>query len=157
TDKARKADDNNPRGYFEFEKVKQLRKDCSWLPDAKGKAVKIIAQLLPSLPPKFQYRVIFMERDINEVLASQRKMLDQSGRSGAKVSDQSLGKTFRRQVRQVKEMLSIRKIPTLYIPYRYTIENPAEVTRYLKEFLNEQFDEDTMAGVIDSKLYHQRS
>ncbi|MEE9610292.1 MAG: tetratricopeptide repeat protein, partial [Desulfatiglandales bacterium] len=103
TDKERKADDNNPRGYFELEKVKQLRKDRSWLPDAKGKAVKIIAQLLPFLPPRFHYRVIFMERDIKEVLASQRKMLEHRGRSGAKVSDESLGKTFRRQVRQVKE------------------------------------------------------
>ncbi len=156
TDKERKADDNNPRGYFELEKVKQLRKDRSWLPDAEGKAVKIIAQLLPALPPKCQYRVIFMERDIKEILASQRKMLEDRGRSGAKVSDESLGKTFRRQVNQVKEMLSIREIPTLYMPYRYAIENPAEVTRYLNEFLNKQLDEKAMAGVIDSKLYHQR-
>ena len=157
TDKARKADDNNPRGYFEFEKVKQLRKDRSWLQDAQGKAVKIIAQLLPSLPQKIPYRVIFMERDIKEILASQRKMLDQSGRSGANVSDESLGKTFKRQVQQVKEMLAIRKVTTLYIPYRYAIENPTEVTGYLKKFLKEPLDKKAMAKAIDGKLYHQQS
>ena len=54
TDGVRQADADNPHGYFECEQVKRIRQDRTWVPEAKGKAVKIIAQLIPFLPPPIQ-------------------------------------------------------------------------------------------------------
>ena len=81
TDKIRQNDVNNPRGYYELEKVKELPKDNTWLPEAEGKGVKIIVQLLQYLLPGFEYRIIFMQRDIKEILRSQKKMLENLGKN----------------------------------------------------------------------------
>src|SRR5262249_30630691 len=75
TDNIRAADTDNPRGYYEFEPVKATKRDATWLPAARGKAVKMVSQLLYHLPPGETYRVLFLERDLEEVLASQEKML----------------------------------------------------------------------------------
>src|SRR6476619_350258 len=83
TDGARAADTDNPRGYYELEKVKRLKQDASWLPEARGKAVKMVSQLLYDLPPNERYRIIFMERDLDETLLSQEKMLERLGRPAA--------------------------------------------------------------------------
>lgn len=80
TDRVRAADADNPKGYYEFERVKKLKEGITdWLPEARGKAVKVIAALLVELPAGFQYRVLFMRRDIEEILASQNKMLERRG------------------------------------------------------------------------------
>src|SRR5690349_19374505 len=83
TDAIRTADDDNPRGYLEFEPVKKTKQDSSWVPAARGKAVKMVSQLLYDLPPAERYRIIFMSRDLDEVLASQEKMLARLGRPAA--------------------------------------------------------------------------
>src|SRR5262245_19571590 len=83
TDNVRAADTDNPRGYYEFEKVKQVKRDASWLPDTRGKAVKMVSQLLTDLPPTERYRVVFMERDFEEMLDSQERMLRRLGRPAA--------------------------------------------------------------------------
>src|SRR5436190_8775031 len=83
TDNLRSADADNPRGYYEFEKVKQVKRDASWLPGVRGKAVKMVSQLLLDLPPTERYRVVFMERDFEEMLDSQERMLRRLGRSAA--------------------------------------------------------------------------
>ena len=155
-DGQREADTDNPRGYFEYEKVKQLRRDCSWLPEAKGKAVKIIVQLLPFLPPQHNYRVVFMERDIDEVLASQRRMLDRQGRQGGALSDERLRQVFERQVSQVKQMLAARNIPTLYVEHKDAFQRPMEIAEQVRNFLGGDLDAQAMAGVVDSDLYRQR-
>ncbi len=80
TDNVRTPDTDNPRGYYEFEQVKKIKGDKSWLPDARGKVVKMVSQLLYDLPASESYRVVFMERDLDEVLASQEKMLARLGR-----------------------------------------------------------------------------
>jgi hypothetical protein len=158
TDGVRKADADNPRGYFECEKVKRLRRDCSWMPEAKGKAVKIIAQLIPFLPPQFSYRVIFMERDISEVLASQRKMLQRQGKSGGNLSDVQLHQIFERQVLEVKQMLAQRNIPTLDVAYSDALQRPMEIAEKIREFLREEdLDVRAMAAAIAPNLHHQRS
>lgn len=156
TDEERQADDDNPRGYFELKKVKQLRKDSSWLNEAKGKAVKIIAQLLPSLPPKLNYRVVFMERNLKEILASQHKMLERNRQTGANLSDEGLRKIFEKQLRQINNMLAARKIPTIYVSYRNTIEQSQKVAFAIKSFINNGLDEQAMACVVDSNLYRQK-
>src|SRR5713101_3371282 len=83
TDNIRAADTDNPRGYYEFEKVKKIKQDASWLPATRGKAFKMVSQLLYDLPTSEQYRIIFMERDLEEVLLSQEKMLQRLGRNAA--------------------------------------------------------------------------
>jgi hypothetical protein len=80
TDYEREADEDNPKGYFEFERVKNLKDgDDAWLPQAKGKVVKVIAALLTDLPSSYEYEVIFMRRAMPEILASQRQMLIRRG------------------------------------------------------------------------------
>src|SRR5947209_18564630 len=83
TDGIRAADTDNPRGYYEFERVKKIKTDAAWLPGARGKAVKMVSQLLYDLPAGEAYRILFMDRDLDEVLASQEKMLARLGRSAA--------------------------------------------------------------------------
>src|SRR5512134_2763803 len=104
TDNIRSADEDNPKGYYEFERVKQLTKgDVAWLPDAQGKAVKVIAALLPHLPAGYHYRVIFMQRAMPEVLASQRQMLIRRGEDPDKIPDDVLAKLFEKHLKQVND------------------------------------------------------
>ena len=90
TDSWRSADEDNPKGYYEFERVKQIKTDQAWLPQAQGKVVKMISELLQYLPPIYCYRVIFMRRKLEETLASQRQMLQRRGEPAPVVSDESL-------------------------------------------------------------------
>ena len=107
TDNLRTADEDNPKGYYEFERVKQLPKgDVAWLPDAQGKVVKVIAALLPSLPGGYHYRVIFMQRAMPEVLASQRQMLIRRGEDPDKIPDDVIAKLFEKHLRQVNDWVS---------------------------------------------------
>ena len=156
TDGVRRADADNPHGYFEYEQVKRIRQDRTWLPEAKGKAVKIIAQLIPFLSPQFGYRVIFMDRNISEVLASQRKMLQRQGKSGGNLSDVELGKIFERQVCEVKRVLAQRNIPTLGVAYSEAVQRPVEIAEKVQAFLGEDLDVCAMAAAIAPNPYRQR-
>ena len=157
TDNVRTADEDNPRGYFEFEKAKQLDRDAFWITEARGKAVKIVAQLLAYLPKPhgFAYRVIFMERDIEEVLNSQQEMLERQGKSGAQLSADRLRRIFTHQVQQIQAMLSLRKIPTLFVDYNRTIQNSGETAARLKSFLGGNPDERKMAEAVAPSLKRQ--
>ena len=94
TDNVRRADEDNQRGYFELEAVKRTKDDKAWLREASGKAVKMIYQLLYDLPPDYDYRVVFMQRDLDEVLASQRSMLERRSEKGASVAPDELRRIF---------------------------------------------------------------
>ena len=156
TDELREADISNPKGYFEFEKVKGLRADNSWLPEAKGKVIKIISHLLACLPPELNYKIIFMERDLDEVLASQRKMLVNQGQGEENLSDERLGQIFSQQLRQVKKMLADRQISTLFLGYKDVLEDPVEISTQLQAFLGNNLDQQAMRDVVDRNLYRQR-
>ena len=156
TDELREADISNPKGYFEFEKVKGLRADNSWLPEAKGKVIKIISHLLSCLPPELNYKIIFMERDLGEVLASQRKMLANQGRGEENLSDERLGQIFAQQLRQVRKMLADRQISTLFLGYKDVLEDPVEISTQLQAFLGNNLDQQAMRDVVDHNLYRQR-
>ena len=156
TDELREADISNPKGYFEFEKVKGLRADNSWLPEAKGKVIKIISHLLACLPPELNYKIIFMERDLDEVLASQRKMLANQGRGEENLSDERLGQIFAQQLRQVRKMLADRQISTLFLGYKDVLEDPVEISTQLQAFLGNNLDQQAMRDVVDRNLYRQR-
>jgi hypothetical protein len=157
TDQRRIADEDNPRGYFEFERVKQLRQDKSWLDEAAGKVVKMVHLLLPELPNDRNYRVIFMRRRMTEVLASQRKMLDRTGRAGAQVSDEVLAKTFETQVAKVTTWASAQpNIRILEVWYHELIEDPPGNASILNRLLGGTLDEAAMAQAVDPTLYRNR-
>ena len=86
-DDLRPADADNPNGYWEYEPVKRLQQDNSWIPKAEGKAVKVVSALLQYLPPQYTYKIIFMQRPMQEVLASQTVMLERRGEQGSKADD----------------------------------------------------------------------
>jgi len=158
TDELRSADDDNPRGYYEFEPVKQLRQgDSSWLPQAQGKAVKIISALLAYLPPTHIYRVLFIQRAIPEILASQRKMLVNRGEDPDKVKDAEMAQYFETHLAQVTAWLGEQKhIAALYVDYNQMLTDPAPHVQRINAFLGGALDEQKMIAVVDPALYRQR-
>lgn len=159
TDNERTADDDNPKGYFEFEPVKKLRAgDTSWLPRAEGKAVKVISALLEYLPAGRRYHVLFMQRAIAEVLASQRQMLIRRGEDPDRVSDVEMAQYFEQHLAKVKGWLAAQKqIQVLYLDYNELLRQPAPQIRRINAFLDGRLDESRMAAMIDPSLYRQRA
>ena len=158
TDELRTADDDNPKGYYEFERVKQMDKgDVAWVPEARGKAVKIISALLKYLPADERYRVIFIRRDIDEILASQRKMLIHRGEDPDKQDDAQMKRLFEKHVRQVEEWLAAQKhIQTLYVHYSDMLGNPGPQIERVNTFLGGKLDPARMAEVVDPQLYRNK-
>jgi hypothetical protein len=157
SDDHRSADEDNPGGYFEFDRVKKLAEgDVGWLSEAQGKAVKVVSPLLELLPPTFEYRVVFMERRIREILASQRRMLANRGEQ-PRVRDAALAESYRRHLATVKEWL--RRQPhfhVLDVDYNRLIVAPEQDVDRLSSFLDRPLALDRVKAVIDVKLYRAR-
>ena len=116
TDNIRKADEDNPGGYYEDERVKRMKEDSSWLNECHGKAVKVISLLLYDLPSGRKYKIIFMRREMEEILASQRVMLQRRGAREDDVTEQELGESFGKHLRAVEEWLATQKnMDVLYL------------------------------------------
>jgi len=158
TDHLRTADEDNPQGYYEFERVKQLPKgDVGWLPEAQGKVVKVIAALLPSLPGGYHYRVIFMQRAMAEVLASQRQMLIRRGEDPNKIPDDVLATLFEKHLKQVNEWVRQQpNVARLDVNYNEMLKNPQPFIDRINAFLGNQLDRQRMATVVDPSLHRQR-
>ncbi len=159
TDAQRTADEDNPKGYYEMERVKQLDKgDTVWLADAKGKVVKVISALLEHLPPDYQYRVIFMQRAMPEVLASQKKMLERRGEPTDRVSDEELTRLFSKHVQKVETWLRGQpNFQVLTVDYNRMLADPLPYVRQVNQFLDGALDEQRMAEVVDPALYRNRA
>ena len=160
TDAARPADHSNPDGYFEFELVKQLDKsgDLAWLGHARGKGVKVISWLVTWLPEHYDYRVIFMQRDLDEVMASQNAMLLQRGEPRGIDDPDSMRQIYGRHLDQVRRFLEDRScFSTLTVNYAEVVERPAVEAKRLAEFLHRRLDVGRMAAAVDAKLYRNRS
>jgi hypothetical protein len=159
TDQLRTPDDDNPVGYFELEEVKKLMKgEHSWLARSNGKAVKVISTLLPYLPDGYHYRIIFMRRAIEEVLASQRRMLINRGENPDKVSDDQMAEMFAQDLQQSERWITSQAQTTrIDIDYKQLIANPGPLVAEINKFLGGGLDEDKMLSVIDPSLYRQRS
>ncbi len=158
TDGLRTADDDNPKGYFEFERVKKLKEDKSWLEEAKGKVVKVISALLGELPDKYRYKVIFMRRKMEEILASQKKMLIRRGESTDKVPDEVMAKEFEKHLQKIEAWLENQpNMDVLYVTYHEIIANPTENLRKVNEFLGNILDETKMINAIDRNLYRNKA
>jgi len=161
TDGNRVADASNPKGYYEYDKATQLASDTSWVHDAKGKVVKIVAQLLPKLPDIIdgqiaRYRVVFMDRDLQEVIASQRTMLDRDEREGANLESDKLIQTFASQLESVHKMLADRNIPWLQVRHADAISDPHAVAAELNKAFGGALDVDAMVQAVDPSLYRER-
>lgn len=157
-DNRRKADEDNPKGYYEFEKVKTIKKDSSWLASAESKAFKMVSMLLYDLPSNWEYRIVFMKRNIDEILASQKRMLERSGRNNSNVSDKEMSILFNKHLAEVEKWLGKQNnINTLYISYNDTILKPLEAIQKLNRFLGNELYIDKMAKIVNKSLYRQRS
>ncbi len=158
-DNIRTADEDNPKGYYEFERVKGLDKgDTEWVVDAQGKTVKVISALLKYLPPEYQYKVIFMKRRLEENLQSQKKMLVRRGEDPNQISDDELRALLQQHLTLVDTWL--RKQPNidlLYVPYHEMVENPASNVDTLCTFLDGDLNRDGMMGTVDQSLYRNRA
>ena len=174
TDEKRKADESNERGYLEYEPVKTLGRDNSWLVDAKGHAVKIIAQLLPRLPlqarrgtdkdsppEKLGYRVILMRRPLGEIVSSQNRMLERLGREGGRISGDQLAKIYRKQVAQVRHLLAhyrqSGRVAVLPVDYHDALAKPAKIAAQVNDFLGDTLDEEAMAQTIDAGMRREKN
>ena len=157
TDQIRTADDDNPNGYYEFEAVKRTKQDSSWLEGSTGKAVKMVYRLLYDLPADQSYRVLFMRRKLEEVLASQRTMLERKGAPGDPIGDEQMETLFRRELQSFYDWVpNQRHIQLIDVDYNRIQTDPlAELTR-VHEFLDGAVDLAQMANVVDAKLYRNR-
>ena len=158
SDEIRTADEDNPNGYFEFEPVKKLVEgNFRWLADANGKGVKIISSLLEYLPREYQYKIIFMERDLQEVLASQQKMLKNR-------QEESLAENTKMRVQFEKHLYDLKywlarqsNMDTLYISYNKMLADPKNGSTRIADFIGISMDVEKMLAVPSKKLYRNRA
>ena len=157
TDELRRADPDNPNGYFEFETVRQMSEgNVGWLANANGKAVKVISALLEYLPSDYSYKIIFLERDIREILESQRKML-------AHRNEKATGAESEIQL-QIQTHLSVMKpwlvrqpnIEVLFVNYNTLMTTPEPLCEQITEFLDLPLNQARMLAVPDKQLYRNR-
>ena len=157
TDNIRTADEDNPKGYFEFERVKQIETDTAWLQDARGRVVKLISALLKHLPPSYNYKVIFMRRAMPEILASQKQMLIRRGEPADTVPDDKMAAMFEKHVAQVESWLGTQpNIDVLYVSYNEVVTDSRPHAKRINEFLGGSLTVDEMVGVVDRALYRQQ-
>jgi hypothetical protein len=155
TDHLRPADTDNPNGYYEFEPVKAIKRDTSWLPATRGKAFKMVSQLLYDLPPSEVYRIVFMERDLEEMLLSQEKMLQRRGRTPAPRA--TMRAAYAVHLERLHEWLRRQgNMTVLRVWYHDLVERPREQAERVREFLGGKADVERMAQVVDPSLYRNR-
>ena len=159
-DGERTADEDNPKGYFELERIKKIKSDADWLLDADGKVIKAISQLLLDLPTdgSIRYKIIFMRRNIDEVLASQKKMLIRRGTYKPEISDDEMKRMFLLHLEQVTDFLQKHDVmETLYVNYNRLISDPSDRIDSINQFLGGGLDIAAMAAVVDKQLYRNRA
>ncbi len=157
TDQMRAADEDNPRGYYEFEPVKRTKDDASWLDQAGGHVVKMVYRLLHDLPTDRAYRVIMMRRRMQEVIASQTAMLERTGQPGAALPAEKLGRIFEQQmVATMKYLAAHDCFQVIEVNYNDVMEDAAGQAAKLNHFLGGGLDEQAMASVVEPGLYRQR-
>ena len=158
TDQVRTADIDNPKGYYEYERVKDLEKepDKSYVRDGRGKALKVISWLLKDLPDDNNYDIVFMRRDIDEILASQAKMLERRGEED-QTDDAVMAEAYRNHIASVR--INNRKKDNwrlIEVRYDEAIKDPRTAAVAVNAFLGGKLDVEKMTEVADPKLYRNR-
>lgn len=160
SDGIRTADDDNPKGYYEFERVKKIKEDAGWIPEAKGKAVKMISKLVVELPEGHQYRVIFMRRKMDEILASQKRMMERRGTiRDDGPSDEVMAQFFEKHVKDTLDRLrNGPQFEYIEVDYNAILTGGAdEAIARIDTFLGGNLDRAAMRKVVDDNLYRQRA
>ncbi len=155
TDGVRKPDESNPKGYYEYEPVKRLQNDSSWLKNVENKAVKIISHLLPFLPDNYKYKIIFMQRNMDEIILSQKKLLERAGKkTREKTYPFRLAEAFKKNLERVNKWQQEKQnVELIYVSYTDIIDNPVNEVRKVNTFFNNILDAENMVKVVDKKLY----
>jgi len=157
TDQVRKADEDNPKGYYEYERVKQLPHDTGWLDEAKGKAVKVLGELIKHLPGDYYYKIVFMERNLDEIIESQTKMLKRKGEDPEDTSKDELRETFKNYRKILKKQISSSpNMEVIYVNYNDIMSHPEPVIESISAFFDGELDTKKMLSVIDEELYRNR-
>ena len=158
TDELRRADTDNPNGYFEFETVKQMSEgNIAWLANAGGKVIKVISALLEYLPSNYSYKIIFLERDLQEVLASQRKMLIHRNEESS-IDDTEIAVQLQKHLSVVKPWLARQPhMDVLYVNYNALMANPEPFCEKITGFLDLPLDQARMLAVPNAMLYRNRA
>lgn len=157
SDGLREADVDNPNGYYEFERAKKIKADRDWLPDACGKVVKMVSMLLFDLPEDHHYKVVFMRRHMDEILASQSKMLDRLGTPSG-ISNDRMAALFGKHLEKITSWLATRgNIETLYVQYDEVLADPAPTAAALNRLFAGILDEQAMTSVVDPSLYRNKN
>jgi len=158
TDNLRAPDEDNPKGYYEFGPVKRTKKDASWVKGARGKAVKMVHLLLLDLPSEYQYRVIFMHRDLREIVESQNIMLARLGKKTDDMPADRLIEIYRSQIQKVLQY--VREHPgdfqLLELDYNKILKDARPHLEQASEFLD-GLDIEKMLAVVDTSLYRTRT
>lgn len=156
TDQVREADVSNPNGYYEFEPVKRTKDDPSWLVRARGKAVKMVYRLLYDLPTDYAYRVVMMQRRVEEVLSSQRAMLRHQNNDDS-VDDAQMVKIYQRELANLESWIQKQaNFSKLDMSYNELVKDPASQVLRVADFLGGNLDQEAMTAVIDPNLYRNR-
>ena len=157
SDGERRADTDNPKGYLEWERIKQLPKDPSLIAEAEGKVVKVISQLILSLPDRHEYRIIFMQRPLPEVLKSQDEMLRRRGNESQVTDTSVLEEAFQRHLIEVNNWLAAKgNMHVLRVHYHRVLREPKAVAMEVSAFLGAALDIEAMAQRVDGSLYRNR-
>jgi hypothetical protein len=158
TDGLRSADENNLKGYLEWEAAKALPQSPEAITAAEGKVVKVISALLRSLPGPFEYRVVFMRRPLDEVIVSQNRMLERLGREVAPVPQASVVTAFNNHLKETKKWLSEQpNMRVHYVDYPSVVQQPAVESEHIAEFLGQQLNIQAMTAQVEKSLYRERS
>jgi hypothetical protein len=157
SDVKRAADEDNPRGYFEDERTKDLARDQSWVGEARGKAVKVISALLEHLPPSYRYKIVFMRRDLDEVVASQDAMLVRRGKKSGGDAREHMRDLFAKHLDAVERKLAAApNVELVYVDYAAVLGDPASQAARVNAFLGGGFDEKAMTAAVEPALRRQR-
>lgn len=157
-DEVRAADADNPRGYLEYEPVRRLARDASWMADAVGRAVKIVAPLVQRLPQGFEYRVLLVRRDLGEVIASQERMLAARGEANAGgLAPERLAAVLAAQLEESAAWLARTPgVRTIALEHAELLRDAAPVAAAIDAFLGGGLDVAAMRAVVDPALHRQR-
>ncbi|GJM43990.1 MAG: hypothetical protein DHS20C21_08320 [Gemmatimonadota bacterium] len=157
TDGLREADVDNPKGYYEFERVKQIKEDSSWIPETRGKVFKMVSLLLYHLPANERYRVVLMRRDTQEILASERKMLERLGKNADHATDERMAEIFTKHLAHLEGWIAKQShLSVLQVSYNEVLRDPDTVLKGVAEFFGGTLDAAKMAAVVDPSLYRNR-
>ncbi len=157
TDKVRRPDEDNPKGYYEYERVKALPEDTGWLEEAKGRSVKVLGEQIKHVPEGYDYKVVFMERDLDEMIESQTKMLKRKGKDPDDISKEELKKTFKDYRKILKQQIASHPgMDVIYVSYNDMISNPELVIESVSAFFDRKLNTTEMLSVVDEDLYRNR-